>query len=259
MTRSRWLWALITAVVLASGLWQWRQEQHDRTAATSAASPAVSAPDARAGQAAGPASGAESASPAATSAPVSPPGSASAAVGDEAAERAVLSRLIPVWASADLSTMPARLGPQQWVATWRGMPGVSQQFVTASQGEYLNSLFGGAVRLNVSVTGAKISSARRLWAQPGESMWRVEVTRRVTGNNKVSALNGAESVGWDLRMGPGAGGPVVLDFTAPSTANEKPPTPDATSGSTPSAGTASPTPTSTSTSTSASTSAGGGS
>lgn len=182
--------------------------------------------------------GTVSAAPATPAVPAPPvtsststPAVAGVGVGSEAAQRDVLQRVIPVWASADLASIESRLSPTAWVATWRGLPGVGQGFVRASQEEFAGGLFGGAIRLNVSVKDARVTSARRLWVQGEKAMWRVEVTRSVSSNEGVKALDGVEKVGWDVTVTGGDGGPQVSGFASPSVANEKPPASTSTSSS----------------------------
>lgn len=143
---------------------------------------------------------------------------------DDARARAALDKIVPLWASAPTLIDDPR--PKGWIAAWGGLGGTTESFATVSSNEFYR-IWGGAIQARVNVADAKIVSARPLWNIGSDSLWRVEVERKLVSIDPASPLNGTEKVTWDIQISqPKAEDDPfrLMNFANPDPANEKPDT-----------------------------------
>lgn len=145
------------------------------------------------------------------------------AASDQSKAKAVLSRVVPTWANADLSEDTSA---DAWIKTWSSLEGASSALVGESNTRYL-SLWRGVIQSDASVRGSKIVSAKQLWNAGSDSLWRVTVRRQAVSNSGDTSFGGPEEITWDFQIKQdGPDGFELVNFLDPRKANEKPKTYD---------------------------------
>lgn len=135
----------------------------------------------------------------------------------EEGQRATLDAVLPAFATY-------RTGERSATGKWmQSMPvTVTTEKWRAQCRRDLTGLWGTAMRQNLSVTGARITRADRLWDLGDTSAWRVTLARTLTPLSGSTGLGGKDTAVFDVLLTSSDGTVRADAFAAPTKATTKP-------------------------------------
>lgn len=211
------LWAALIAALLFGGLalslpyLTGGGKDGEAAAPTSTtAPPSVTAPNATAGATTPPTTVATSAAAEGEKAILSGTATRKPDKSDAAEDEAAIRAVMPRWGSFDIEkhTIAA-----DWVATFKGMPEVSNAFEDQSKNQFF-SLWGGAMQQGVSVTAGKITSIKSMGNQGPTAVYQVVMQQSLKWADGTSVGDTTQT--WLIEVAHLSEGSKLLIFRAPS-------------------------------------------
>lgn len=129
--------------------------------------------------------------------------------------QAALKSLIPKWASMKYETVGT--DETKWVAGWKDDPAAGSSFTSQSKRHFIR-LFHGVISLEADANVDSLKKIEKVWAEEGQSGWRVQVERQLTNSG---GLKEKESLEWEFTVDQKSDGTSeVTAFMEPSSGDQ---------------------------------------
>jgi hypothetical protein len=142
--------------------------------------------------------------------------------GDATAAKQALAAVLPSWASNSFSN---GMSMDDWGRTFQSNASSSSKFYNQSRQSF-NLLWNGAFTQGYRAEKATLVSRKELWNVGSHSLWRVTIKRDLAPLRDNGLGASSEELTWDflIRQDVPGGKPVLVAFSDPLAANEKPET-----------------------------------